>query len=58
MTTTGGTRQRPDLLRELAELPRGVEFWPDKFPQDFEQRHLARIQAAGGATWLDWPAQI
>jgi hypothetical protein len=50
--------ERPDVLRELAELPKGVEFWPDRFPREFEELYLARIQAVGGATWMDWPAQI
>jgi hypothetical protein len=47
-----------DVLRELADLPRGVEFWPARFPRDFEEKHLARIQAIGDATWMDWPPQI
>jgi hypothetical protein len=54
--------ERPDegteVLRELAELPSGVESYSDVFQPGFEEDHLARIQAAGGATWLDWPPQI
>jgi hypothetical protein len=54
--------ERPDegsnILRELKELPKGVESYKGVFPAGFEEEHLARIQAAGGATWIDWPPQI
>jgi hypothetical protein len=45
----------PDVLRELDELPPGVESLQGVFQPKFEEQHLTRIQAAGGATWLDRP---
>ena len=43
----------PSVLRELSELPRGVESYQGVLPAEVEEQHLARIEAAGGLTWLD-----
>jgi hypothetical protein len=50
--------QKPEegeTLRELSELPKGVESFQGRFPPEIEAQHVARVVEAMGDPGGDWP---